>query len=184
MIQTYKYKLTLEAFQERVVGDLNLESAEHYEGLIKKKVLPAPTISRYAFFDKDKFIKVSSANFDHNKKKLWKEFKIGRGLENIGLNVPKMHCVYFGDEISFLVMSRLNLTKLNFSCGLNLPSGEIDAVRKQFDEQITRAERFGYHPSDVHFDPDSKIGLFFHNCGFNRDNKKLYFFDFERWEEN
>jgi len=183
MSQTYKYKSTFEAFQEKVVGDLNLELAEHYKGLIKRKVLPAPTISRDVFFDKDNVIKVSSGNFDWDKERLWNEFKIGRGLENIGLNVPRMYGVYFGDEISFLVMSRLNIIELNFSGGLNLTSGEINTARTQFDEQVVRAERFGYHSSDVHFDPDSQIGLYFHNCGFNRDDKKLYFFDFGRWEE-
>ncbi len=110
--------------------------------------------------------------FSSRTKKLVHEFKVGEGLEKIGIKVPKMHGVYVNEDngMPFLIMSRLDLTDF-----YELSKSEKRQATEQYAEQMTRAMNSGFAPLDVGLDT---------NYGFNTKEKQGYFYDFEDWGMN
>ena len=103
------------------------------------------------------------------KEKLIHEFDIATGLEQIGLNVPKMHAVCQNKEFPFLIMSRLSLTPFE-----ELTRKQKTEAIKQFSEQFVLARSKWYIPGDTNYET---------NYGFEVDERKGYFYDFTGWRK-
>jgi len=168
----------------KIIGDFDMKLAEIYADLIDECVSGAVNLRQkfngehVVLFPGIHVVKHphpgDREQFPARLNGLVREFEIGRGLDNIGLNVPRMHLVGVNDsEIPFLIMDRLNLTNL-----WDLNSQQRKEAQKQYFEQIDLAKNEGYFPGDVGDAADP------YNCGFDVNKKKLFFYDFTDWRMN
>jgi len=166
---------------KQITGDFDIKIARNYADLINKcssgeiNFEERSGAEGVVIFCGDHAIKHpypgDSKIFNGRLNGLINEFNIGKGLEDIGVNVPKMHGVYVrDDEMPFLIMGRLNITDFE-----KLSRKERQEAIKQYAEQRVIAESAGYAPGDVNYET---------NCGFGRKQNKLFFYDFTDWRKN
>lgn len=156
--------------------NLNPGILEHYSALLEEGKLREKLGSHHVISFTGEHVLKSPINnnpeeYDKFRKSLFKEFKMGIKLEEIGLNVPKVIGAYLEKkEIPFLVIETKDLT--NYTDLTNAEQTEFD---KQYDEQIQLAIKHNFTPDDI-------CKTF--NCGFDRKNQKITFYDFEHWRSN
>ncbi len=165
----------------KIIGDFDIERARDYESLIEKcnsgeinlqekqggrfnVILNGEHALKHVYFGD-----LNTNILDHKRENLIHEFNIGKGLEKIGIKVPRMHCVALGN-IPFLVMERLNIT--HFS---KLNEIKQEEFENQYKEQIDKAISNGYLPGDTNSHT---------NCGWDAKKGQVFFYDFGDWRIN
>jgi len=160
----------------QIIGNLDSELVEIYSDLIEREVLTHEQGGEFMVsINSGHAIKhpyYGSSNWPAKARALIREFEIGRDLRQKGVNVPEMHGVYTGSEheMPFLVMQRLNLINLE-----DLNRADMTEAFAKYSEQHALARKRGYTPGDV-----SECA----NCGFDKKQREVYFYDFSDWERN
>ena len=116
-----------------------------------------------------KYPYISYEDMNIKREKLIHEFDIGTELEQIGLNVPKMHAVCEYEDLLFLIMQRLNLTPFE-----QLTRKQKTEAKKQFTKQFILARDSFYLPGDTNLET---------NYGFDIKENKGFFYDFTDWRQ-
>jgi RIO-like serine/threonine protein kinase len=155
-----------------IIGNLDSELVETYVDLIGQRVLEEEAGGRYAVaFNGEHAIKYPHPTTKNARAELINEYNIGRGLKEIGANVPRMHGIFVNDNgTPFLVQQTLDLTIYE-----NLPVSKREKAERQFSEQVELVKSHGFVPGDLSI---------FDNCGVRKSDGNLYFFDFTDWERN
>jgi hypothetical protein len=161
------------------IGSLRPGLMNSYMKMIQDGRMDEHGSNSNVFFVGDHAIKYPKGDFDFEcdfglfpDELLAHEYHITFDARQDGLNVPEMFFFYSGDRSKvrpFIVMERLNLVH-----SIDLTSDEWPLRKASYEDQQERIHDLGYFPGD-----SASLGQ---NSGWDRSQKKTFFFDLETWE--
>lgn len=160
----------------KTIGNIDLELAQHYAKLLDEGVLQTEMGSRYEVAFTGAHALGYSRIKENAGEELVNEYEVARGLENIGLNVPKIHGVVLESmfDFPFNIMDARTIRKPK-------PTERANAMR-QYKEQINLAKSQGYIPGDSCFDEDTSEKSHDSNWGLDADGNVIIY-DLKDWSK-
>ncbi len=156
---------------KKIIGNLDIETAEIYAELIKRNVLEDEFGGEFIVaFNASHAIKYPNPLTTDPEKKLLNEYGIGKALKKIkGVFVPEIHAFCNGWNLPFLVQQTLNLTPYD-----NLNSNQKIKAENQYLKQMELIKAHGIISGDTSIHD---------NCGVRKFDGNLYLYDFTDWRE-
>lgn len=157
-----------------ILGDITLDEVRLYHDLIERNMLKRDGGGNFEVsFSGGEAIKhsVDGSRYETDRAKLLWEYCVGKDLEAVGANVPRMRGVYFGSGRPLLFMETIgDLREVR-----ELLSRDRREAIRQFPAQRKVISEAGYEVRDGNLDT---------NYGYSPKRGKGYHYDFSDWRLN